>query len=237
MIDQWSNISQRILLAPVCVLCGDRGDSGLDLCRACRLDLPIIKAACERCAIPLPVTRHHGKLCGHCQTEPPAFEHCLAPFAYHAPLDHLLRDLKFNRRLALARTLGGLMARWLEDHIDGLPDRIMPVPLHPARMRERGFNQSLELAHPIAQRLKLPLDTHSCQRLRNTPPQAELSAKQRHSNLKGAFAVKQTLGGCRIAIIDDVMTTGGTVQELARTLRDAGAAQVDVWVCARAGRV
>ena len=154
MIDQWSNISQRILLAPVCVLCGDRGDSGLDLCRACRLDLPVIEMACERCAIPLPVACHHGSLCGHCQTEPPAFEHCLAPFAYHAPLDHLLKDLKFNHRLTLARTLGRLMAQWLEDRIDGLPDRIMPVPLHPARLRERGFNQSLELAHPIAQRLR-----------------------------------------------------------------------------------
>jgi len=236
LIDWWLNINQRILPAPVCVLCGDRGDAGLDLCHACRLDLPVIKVACERCAIPLPVTRHRGRLCGHCQTDPPAFEHCLAPFAYHAPLDHLLQDLKFNHRLTLARTLGRLMARWLEDHTDDLPDRIMPVPLHPIRLRERGFNQSLELARPISQRLKLPLDTHSCRRLRNTPPQAELPARQRHSNLKGAFAVRQKLEG-RIAIIDDVMTTGCTVQELAHTLRDAGAARVDVWVCARAGRL
>ncbi|MCF6209422.1 MAG: ComF family protein [Gammaproteobacteria bacterium] len=218
------------------MLCGERGASGLDLCHACRLDLPIIEAACARCAIPLPVAHQHGSLCGQCQTEPPAFTHCLAPFAYHAPLDHLLKDLKFNRRLVLARTLGGLMAQWLEGRTDGLPERIIPVPLHPARLRERGFNQSLELARPIARRLKLPLDTHSCRRLRNTPPQAELPAEQRHNNLKGAFGVRQKLAG-RVAIIDDVMTTGYTVQELARTLRDAGAAQVDVWVCARAGRI
>ena len=217
------------------MLCGERGDAGLDLCHACRLDLPVIEVACERCAIPLPATRHHGSLCGQCQSDPPAFARCLAPFAYHAPLDHLLKDLKFKRRLALARTLGGLMARWLEGRTDGLPGRIMPVPLHPARLRERGFNQSLALAQPIARRLKLPLDTHSCRRLRNTPAQAELPVGQRHSNLKGAFGVRQKLAG-RIAIVDDVMTTGCTVQELARTLRDAGAARVEVWVCARAGR-
>lgn len=217
------------------MLCGERGDAGLDLCHACRLDLPVIEVACGRCAIPLPATRHHGSLCRQCQSAPPAFARCLAPFAYHAPLDRLLKDLKFKRRLALARTLGGLMARWLEGRTDGLPGRIMPVPLHPARLRERGFNQSLALAQPIARRLRLPLDTHSCRRLRNTPAQAELPVGQRHSNLKRAFGVRQTLAG-RIAIVDDVMTTGCTVQELARTLRDAGAAQVEVWVCARAGR-
>ncbi|VAW92560.1 Competence protein F homolog, phosphoribosyltransferase domain; protein YhgH required for utilization of DNA as sole source of carbon and energy, partial [hydrothermal vent metagenome] len=135
------------------MLCGEQGASGLDLCHACRLDLPIIEAACTRCAIPLPVAHQHGSLCGPCQTDPPAFAHCLAPFAYHAPLDHLLKDLKFNRRLVLARTLGALMAQWLEGRTNGLPERIIPVPLHPARLRERGFNQSLELAHPIARRL------------------------------------------------------------------------------------
>lgn len=233
MIDRWLNIDQNILLEAVCALCGDRGEAGLDLCHACRLDLPVIETACLRCALPLPAAHRDGGICGHCQREPPAFERCLAPFAYQAPLDYLLQDLKFNRRLAPARTLGRLMAEWLATHMTSLPDRLLPVPLHPARLRERGFNQSLELARPIARRLKLPLDIHSCQRLRNTRPQAELSAKQRHGNLKGAFGVRRKLTG-HVAIIDDVMTTGGTVQELARTLREAGAEQVEVWVCARA---
>jgi len=236
LIDRWLNIDQYVLLETVCVLCGERGEAGLDLCRACRLDLPVIETACERCAIPLPAMHRHDGLCGHCQHEPPAFERCLAPFAYQAPLDRLLQDLKFNRRLALARTLGRLMARWLADHTNSLPECLMPVPLHPTRLRERGFNQSLELARPIARRLGLPLDIHGCQRLRNTLPQAELSARQRHGNLKGAFGVKEAVAG-HIAIIDDVMTTGSTVRELARTLRKAGARRVDVWVCARAGTV
>ncbi len=218
------------------MLCGERGEAGLDLCRACRHDLPVIDCACLRCAIPLPASHRHHGLCGPCQRQPPAFERCLAPFAYQAPLDHLLQDLKFNRRLALARTLGQLMAQWLAGQAPPLPGRLMPVPLHPARLRERGFNQSLELARPIARRLGLPLDIHGCQRLRNTPPQAGLSARQRHGNLKGAFGVKGTMAG-HVAIIDDVMTTGDTVQELARTLRKAGAERVDVWVCARAGSV
>jgi len=235
LIDRWLNIDHNFTPGTVCVLCAERGEAGLDLCRACRLDLPVIETACERCAIPLPGARQRGALCGHCQTEPPPFERCLAPFAYQAPLTHLLQDLKFNRRLALARTLGRLMAEWLADRGDGLPERLMPVPLHPARLRERGFNQSLELARPIARRLGLPLDIHACQRLRNTPPQAELSAKQRRGNIKGAFGVKGTLAG-HIAIIDDVMTTGSTVREMARTLRKAGAERVDVWLCARAGK-
>lgn len=218
------------------MLCGEWGDAGLDLCRACRLDLPLTVTACEHCAIPLPAVHHAGSVCGACQAEPPSFKRCLAAFAYAAPLDHLLVDLKFNGRLALARSLGKLMADWLACHIDGLPDSIMPVPLHPARLRERGFNQSLELARPVARRLGLSLDIHSCQRVRNTSPQAELSARHRHSNIKGAFGVKGKVKG-RIAIVDDVMTTGSTVQEMTRTLLDAGAAEVEVWVCARAGTV
>ncbi|HHH47543.1 MAG TPA: ComF family protein [Gammaproteobacteria bacterium] len=234
MIDRWLNIDQSAPLEPVCVLCGEQGGAGLDLCHACHFDLPMVETACLQCAIPLPAAHPGGALCGHCQADPPPFERCLAPFAYRAPLDHLLQDLKFNRRLALARTFGRLMAEWLADHCDGLPERLLPVPLHPARLRERGFNQSLELARPIARRLGLPLDIHGCQRLRNTPPQAELSAKQRRGNIKGAFGVTGTPAG-HIAIIDDVMTTGSTVRELARTLHKAGANRVEVWVCARAG--
>ncbi len=145
-----------------------------------------------------------------------------------------MQDLKFNSRLALARSLGILMADWLQEHIGDPPDCIIPVPLHAARLRERGFNQSLELARPIARRLHLPLDTHRCRRLRNTPPQADLTARHRHSNIKGAFGVTEKISG-HIAIIDDVMTTGSTAQEMSRILLDAGAAEVEVWVCARAG--
>ncbi len=215
------------------MLCGDKGSNGRDLCDACQHDLPHAEVSCHRCAIPLPSGHGTGTICGACQTNPPAFRRCLAPFAYGAPLDHLLIDLKFNGKLSVARTLGELQADWLAKHIDEQPDCIMPVPLHPARLRERGFNQSLELARPIARRLALPLDTRSCQRQRNTSPQADLSAKHRHSNIKGAFETRGAVKG-HIAIIDDVMTTGSTAEEIARTLLAAGAQAVDIWVCARA---
>ena len=232
MIDKWSRIVRFLLPGSVCVLCGDAGADGLDLCRPCRDDLPHTANACQRCAIPLPGTQ---ALCGRCQSSPPAFERCLAPFAYAAPVDHLLQALKFNARLAPARSMGLLMAQWLAQRADPPPRRIIPVPLHPARLRQRGFNQSLELARPIARRLGLPLDIHACQRRRDTPPQADLSARQRRGNLKGAFVVTERLAGS-VAIVDDVMTTGSTAQEMAVTLLAAGATRVEVWVCARAGR-
>ena len=120
--------------------------------------------------------------------------------------------------------------------IQPLPEAILPVPLHSTRLRERGFNQALELARPMAQALALPLLIHHSQRTRATVAQTSLSAKQRRKNIRGAFQVTQPLPARHIAIVDDVMTTGQTINELAKTLRKAGATHIDVWVCARAER-
>jgi ComF family protein len=164
---------------------------------------------------------------------PPAFERCLSPFVYQAPLDHLLLGLKFNGRLAQARLLGELMADWLISVVDAPPDHIIPVPLHNTRLRERGFNQSQELARPIAKRFGLPLNTADVRRIRATPQQSDLSRKERLKNIKGAFEVRRPLNG-HVVIVDDVMTTGSTAHELSRTLLNAGVERVEVWVCARA---
>jgi ComF family protein len=172
-------------------------------------------------------------LCGHCQTQPPAFERCLSPFVYRAPLDHLLLGLKFNGRLERARLLGELMAQWLVSVVDVPPDHIIPVPLHSTRLRERGFNQAVELARPVAKQFGLSLNLGGVRRTRATPPQSDLSRKERLKNIKGAFEVNESLSG-QVVIVDDVMTTGSTADELAKTLLDAGAEQVVVWVCARA---
>lgn len=232
-MNQWSRITQ-ILLPPVCALCGDPGAFGADLCRACRDDLPWNRHACRRCALPLPAASR-GALCGECLRRPPPFDRALAPFRYAPPLDHLLLGLKHRRRLDAAHSLGGLMAGWLAQRIHEPPELILPVPLHPARLRRRGFNQSLELARRIASALELPLAGRCCRRLRDTPPQAELNAPQRRRNLRGAFEVSAPLPS-RVAVIDDVMTTGSTARELTRCLRRAGAKEIEVWVCARAGR-
>jgi len=239
-VNQWiKSVQARVaagLLPPVCLLCGDRGSQGVDhvrdLCPACRDALPWAGSQCARCALPLSDTAVEA-LCGHCQTQPLAFERCLAPFTYRAPLDHLLLGLKFNGRLAPARVLGEVMAQWLAAVVDVPPDHILPVPLHASRLRERGFNQAVELARPIASQFGLPLELNAVRRVRATSPQSDLSRKERLKNIKGAFEVSRPLSG-QVVIIDDVMTTGSTAHELASALLDAGAEQVSVWVCARA---
>jgi ComF family protein len=171
--------------------------------------------------------------CGTCQLHPPPYDRVLAPFRYESPLNHLIHRLKYNGRLEQARLLGDLMAEWLEGRLDPLPDRVIPVPLHPARLRQRGFNQAVELARRVCNRLQLPLDIQSCYRQKATLPQSEMAdARARARNIKGAFLVRGEIRGT-VAILDDVMTTGSTVGELAKCLRAAGAARIEVWAVAR----
>lgn len=172
-------------------------------------------------------------LCGRCQVQPPAYRRCLSMMNYRPPVDHLVQSLKFNGRLEMAHLLGHLMAQWLASVIDSKPDILIPVPLHKHRLRERGFNQAIEIARPIARLLGCSLDVTSCVRTKTTVPQSELPRKDRIKNVKGAFEVLKPVSG-QIVIIDDVMTTGSTAHELAKTLLSAGAESVDVWVCARA---
>lgn len=174
-----------------------------------------------------------ARVCGACQRRPPAFARALALFHYAPPVDQLVHGLKYHGRLELARVLGRLLADALalrSRHIDV----IVPVPLHRARLRARGFNQALELARPIARRLGVPIDYHCVVRARNTPPQATLAPKARRRNVRGAFVAKGRLDGLRIALVDDVLTTGQTADAVATCLRRAGARQVELWVLARA---
>ena len=171
--------------------------------------------------------------CGACIAHPPAFTRTLAPFRYEEPVKHLIHALKFNRKLYIARVLGELMA----DHYaqqDARPDIIIPVPLHAGRLRERGFNQALELARRVATRLRIPINLHACVRTRGTAAQSDLPAAQRAKNIKGAFELRERLHVRRVAIVDDVMTTGATVDELAGVLTAGGVEDVQIWVCARA---
>lgn len=229
-VDQWLNIIQQVLYPHRCLLCDAPGVAGRDLCAACGLDLPHNPVACSLCALPL-TANEHG-LCGACLKHPPPLDGSLIPFRYAAPLDHLLLGLKFSQQLANARLLGGLMADTIGERVITLPDGIIPVPLHAARLRERGYNQALELARPIAQRLAVPLCEGLVVRQKHTAAQSTLEKGARRRNIKGAFEVRGELPA-HIAIIDDVVTTGSTVNELARALRRGGAKQVVVWACAR----
>jgi ComF family protein len=230
-VNGWSAIIQNWLYPPTCLLCGDAGWAGHDLCVACRADLPSNTPACPRCGSLLsgPVSTD----CGACQRKPPAFDATVAAFRYEEPIRHLIHGLKFQARYAAARLLGDLLADALAGCRD-LPRLLIPVPLHRSRYRERGFNQSLEIARVVSARLHIALDYLSCERIRPTVPQTELSAAERARNIKQAFRVNGSLRGLHVAVLDDVVTTGATVNELARTLRKAGASRIDVWACARA---
>ena len=232
-MNNWPVIILDWLYPPTCLLCGDPGHDRLDLCRPCAESLPYIEAACPRCALPL--AAETPQLCGACQNTPPAFDAAHALFHYEEPARYLIRSLKFGARYPSGRLLGTLLAERLRDRAER-PQALIPVPLHPGRYRERGFNQALEIARTVSRRLGIPLDLDACRRIRATPAQAQLSARERRKNLRRAFVARPNLAYRHVAILDDVVTTGTTVNELAKTLRRAGVERIEIWACARAER-
>lgn len=222
-----SAIFRRIAPAS-CLLCG-AASAAQPLCPGCLDDLPWHRQAqCPQCALPTP----DGRLCGACLRQPPAFDRTHAALAYAFPVDRLIPRLKYHAQLAIAPALGECLAR----AVDGAarPDRLIAMPLHANRIRERGFNHAAEIARIVARRLDLPLDREGCRRIRDTPPQMGLKHDARRRNVRGAFACSGGVTGQHIALIDDVMTTATSLDELAATLKQAGAREVSCWVVARA---
>jgi len=227
-VDGWLRKAVRTVFPPRCLLCGEAGANGRDLCQACTEALPWNASACLRCALPLPVPA----TCGTCLQKPPPMGETHAVFVYGFPLDRLVPRLKFHNDLAAGRLLSGLMA----DALGALPrpEALVPVPLHDTRLGRRGYDQALELAAPLARGLRIPLLADVLLRTRATSPQSELDAVARKRNLRRAFAVRAhaTLPD-HVVLVDDVMTTGATLEAAARTLLRAGVSRVDAWVCAR----
>jgi ComF family protein len=223
----------RTLLPVRCLLCGGSGAAERDLCGGCQADLPRNHTCCARCALPL---AHAAAQCGECLRREPAYSRAWAPFRYAHPLDLLEARFKFRRDLAAGRVLAELLVESASRNPSlQRPQRLLCVPLHASRLRERGFNQALELARPLARALGIPLDTRLLQRTRHTAAQTGLDAGERRRNLNGAFAVGRVDSvPAHVAILDDVMTTGSTLNECARVLRRAGVVRVDVWALARA---
>ncbi len=232
MVNRCTNNIQFALFPPRCLLCGGRGDGPRDLCHACADALPCIGNACPVCALPLPSSAG-GAACGRCRGRPP-FAATRAAYLYAPPLDRLVQELKFAGRLGHARLLGELLVAHLEAVGTPPPEMVIPVPLHPRRLRMRGYNQARELARPVARWLDAPLCAHAARRLRDTAAQSGLDAAARRRNVRGAFEVDAGVAGRRVALVDDVVTTGNTVTELARELVAAGAERVEVWCLARA---
>ena len=225
ILNKCTNFIQSCLTQD-CLLCGTPSGTQL-LCFDCQENLPHHDRACPVCAAPGSQER-----CGECLTHPPAFDYTHAALDYTFPVDKLIQVYKYHQQLALARLFGTLLSQIVEP--EARPDVILPMPLHPARLRERGFNQALEIAKFIAKDLCLPLATNTARRTVNTPSQATLKWDARKKNMQSAFTCDTNLQGQHIALVDDVMTSGATLHALAKTLKRAGAAQVRVWVVARA---
>lgn len=197
-------------------------------CGACDTALPYYNAPhCPVCALPTPT----GEVCGHCLQEPPLFAHTTAAFGYSFPLDKLVQAMKYGEQLALANAFAEKLAARIDKN--DLPDCIIAMPLHPAKLRERGFNQSQLLAATIARKLKLELLTDACQRVRDTPPQSALPWKERRKNVRNAFRCDIDLAGKRVALVDDVLTTGASLNALAEAVQKRGAREIRTWVVAR----
>ena len=223
-----------LLFPSQCRLCGVTTGTALKLCPRCLADSPWIRNACQQCSAPLPVHADDSH-CGHCQKRPPAFDTTTALFHYRPPVDYLIKQLKFANELAIIPLLSALLSARLTTRSAPFPSLLVPVPLHQIRLRERGFNQATELARRVGRELGIRSDHRLCTRNRDTRPQSLLSPNARRLNLRNAFSVRHKQVAGHIAIIDDVMTTGHTSNELARVLKQAGAEQVEVWVIARAG--
>ncbi len=221
----------------VCVCCGFySGNSLVDLCAQCKINLPWIKLRCYNCGLRLNL-RYEAIICVKCRNTQPEFNCLYALFEYAAPLTKFINQLKFTRTLSLAPLLGFLLAeavtqRWYIQKI--LPEVIIPVPLHKQRLRQRGFNQALEICIPAAKILNLPIRIDLCTRVKYTKQQTRLDKSQRIHNLQNAFIATAPLHYKHVAILDDVVTTSSTVREISMALRAAGAEHIDVWCICRA---
>lgn len=222
------------VLPAQCALCGIGCPEVL--CSPCRAQyLGRLRPRCRQCANPLDDV---ALLCGRCVRHSPAYDATVTAFDYAAPIDQLLLQLKFGARLALAPLLAQLLHVAIkQQHAWQAPQLLCPVPLGPARLAERGFNQALEIARPLARLLDVPLQPRLALRVRDTRAQSGVAPQERQANLAHAFAIAPEyaplLQGCHVGIVDDVMSSGHTVHALAAACKGAGAARVSILVVAR----
>ena len=218
-----------------CILCS-APSGALNCCAGCRGDLPWIESPCMRCGAPLPPD-YYGDACARCRVTTPAIDRVVSALIYEYPVDRLVTLAKFQARPDSARVLGELLGLHLHARqaagLLNLPDLILPVPLHRLRLARRGFNQALEIARPVARALGLPLVADACLRKRHTVEQTRLTGLDRSRNTSDAFCALTDLTGQHVAVIDDVVTTGSTVEAMALALQAAGTKRIQIWSVAR----
>ena len=215
-----------------CAVC--HGWGAARVCDACTLRFAATVPRCQRCALRVQAA---VTVCGQCLRSPPSFDSALASVDYDHPWDQLIARFKFNAALDLAASLAGLLMRAHIDSGRAQPALLLPVPLSDQRLRERGYNQAWELARRAARTLRCPADARLLLRVKDTPHQLSLPQARRVANVRGAFAVEprraHELRGRSVTLVDDVMTTAATAAEISTVLKQAGAAEVHLWVVAR----
>ncbi len=224
------------LLPGACLLCGLPAGREIDLCYACELSIPRLGLHCDICAISL----NTEGICGRCHNKRPAFSAVHTSLLYQYPVDLLLQRFKFGGQLAAGKVLSQLLTRHIKKQLDNgtctLPDLLVPVPLHWKKRLVRGFNQSHIVTRELSRELKIKHCQGAVKRVINTPAQHHLSRKERQRLPGITFAVgsaEKILQGAQVALVDDVLTTGSTVQALSQTLLKAGAKSVEIWLLAR----
>ena len=231
MVNIWSIIDR--LLGAHCQLCGSPGNG---VCDTCRSTLPRNRFACAVCALPLPPSSPDRAICGACQRHRPSFQHAIVPLLYQQPVDDLVAALKYHHRLFLAPSLASCLVDGLVEarHNDGRawPELIVPVPMHRDHLRQRGFNQATELARFVSRKLRVPLSTTLLRRTGAARHQRGLRRAQRLRRA-GLDFVACRPAPAHVAVVDDVVTTGATAEQVSAALRRAGARTVEVWASAR----
>ena len=230
-----TSILKQATFKQSCVLCASLETNNHAVCAACLDDLPWHpNTSCPQCGLASSGTALNTIVCGSCLNSPPDFDTTRAVFLYAYPIDAMMLRYKYGSMLNLGNTFGEFLTEKVnvEDCLKNI-DLIIPMPMHPQRLKERGFNQALEIAKVLTKNCVEKLDYKSVVRQTLTPPQASLPLKERVKNIKGAFKVNIDLTDKRIAIVDDVMTTGASLNELAKTLKKVGASHVECWVIAR----
>jgi len=230
MVESWLNHLLYTLLPGKCILCSAQSRRQLDLCLDCQKNLPVILNPCWQCGLCIPKTQ---EICGTCLVSAPSFVHCFAAFEYAAPMNKLIAQFKNQHNLVIGHVLSQVLANsYLSQHLI-LPDLWLPMPLHEQKLKQRGFNQAVEIADVLAKVTGRPLANNLCRRIKLTKDQKSLSLSQRRTNVKHAFELAQSPAGKSIAIVDDVVTTSATVGELSKLLLDSGATEIQVVCLAR----
>lgn len=224
-------ISRKLTLPSICPLCSQYHNDPDTICNFCSNFFSKIQSKCYKCALPL-VTNHSQELCGRCLSNEVHFDKVLVNYIYEEPLKSLIQQFKYKNAIYLKNFLVKLMLD--NPEIQSLKTQcLMPIPIHTAKHKERGFNQSALLAFALAKELKLNVASKYCKKITNTFPQAHLKLKDRVKNLKNSFAVKK-IPYNNVTLIDDLITTGTTANEIARKLKANGVETVNVWCIARA---